>query len=203
MTVYFVERDGFVKIGYTANLNRRLDALGRGGSFAEGMTVGPVYLLAHIDGDEVLEKSLHRRFGADRIAGSEWFYPSDDLKRYLCGLLTGWCQDCWKWVQPTSCGLALVNGEGLIPIHVAQAKGSSYLVCDCQICPFCDEEVDGWSDEQVDADALLERLPMLAASEVRHQLEEAGARQRQEIADYEAAQEALCAAVSARLGVPR
>lgn len=81
--VYFVERDGFIKIGFTTQLRKRLSALGKGGQMPEGMTVGPVKLLATLPGDDDNEGYLHRRFRAHRIDGTEWFYPAPELLAFI------------------------------------------------------------------------------------------------------------------------
>lgn len=84
--VYFVERDTFIKIGTTVQLTRRLAALSKGGNMPEGMTVGPVRLLATLPGTDHNEHYLHRRFATWRIPRTEWFYPSDDLWSFIRGL---------------------------------------------------------------------------------------------------------------------
>lgn len=199
MTIYFVARDGFVKIGYTAALDKRLASLNKGSCFAEGMTVGPVELLAHIDGERADEGRLHKRFAADRIPGTEWFYPSDELRRHLCELITRWCGMCWKWVQPQNCGLAMVSGVGLVPIDEI-SPGEALWPCDCELCPHCEEDLDSCYDD-IDADALIERLPMLATRDVQRQLANEQHAYRKELAAEEAAQEARCAEVRARMAV--
>ncbi|MBA9003676.1 GIY-YIG nuclease family protein [Thermomonospora cellulosilytica] len=84
--VYFVERDGFVKIGYTTNLDKRIKAISKGSCLIEGMTVGPVRLLATIpDAGLDDEKQLHRRFAHLRVGG-EWFRPDADLRAYIAAL---------------------------------------------------------------------------------------------------------------------
>ncbi|MFE4867715.1 GIY-YIG nuclease family protein [Streptomyces sp. NPDC056682] len=84
--VYFVERDGFVKIGHTSNLKRRLQQLGTGSSLIEGMTVGPVRVLATIDGaGPDNERWLHERFAHLRVGG-EWFVMDDSMRDFMSGL---------------------------------------------------------------------------------------------------------------------
>ena len=80
--VYLVERQGFVKIGYTSNLNNRLAALPKETIRVEGMTPGPVQLLTVIPGDRSLERQMHRRF-ADLRAGGEWFRLEGSLLVFL------------------------------------------------------------------------------------------------------------------------
>lgn len=84
--VYFVERDGFVKIGYSSDLKTRLRKLNRGDCFVEGMTVGPVKLLATIESaGEETESWLHQRFDHLRIGG-EWFHCDEELRSFISGL---------------------------------------------------------------------------------------------------------------------
>lgn len=59
--VYFAERDGLVKIGYSANPIRRAEQLG-----AE--------LLAVMPGGARMERLMHRHF-ADYRSHGEWFHP--------------------------------------------------------------------------------------------------------------------------------
>jgi hypothetical protein len=80
--VYFVERQGFVKIGTTTNLEQRLRSIGKGGQMIEGMTVGPVRLIATMPGDQRHEKLLHRQF-SDLSAGGEWFLPDTRLCDFI------------------------------------------------------------------------------------------------------------------------
>lgn len=126
---YFVERDGFVKIGYSANFANRLYHLNKGTSFAEGMTVGPVDVLAVVPCslDRGDEKRLHARFAKDRLPRSEWFYPSDDLLAHLCSLLDGFCPACERAVRTDPCGEEWCDG----------------LECEDRLCPRCGEECDG------------------------------------------------------------
>jgi excisionase family DNA binding protein len=71
--VYFIEgAPGFVKIGYTTNLAKRIRAL-QCGCPAE------IDLLAYVRGDGKLEREYHRRFAAWRGAG-EWFRLCPEIK---------------------------------------------------------------------------------------------------------------------------
>lgn len=83
--VYFVEREGFIKIGYSTVLVGRLAELARGANSIAGMTVGPVRLLATMAGDKRKERDLHARFESLRVGG-EWFRPNAALWRYIGGL---------------------------------------------------------------------------------------------------------------------
>ncbi|MFE2710611.1 GIY-YIG nuclease family protein [Streptomyces mirabilis] len=81
--VYFVERDGLIKIGTTTNLRARLRSLGQGGcKMPEGMTVGPVTLLTSTPGDRLDESHYHERFHKQRVGG-EWFRPNKALFRLI------------------------------------------------------------------------------------------------------------------------
>ncbi|MEV7013303.1 GIY-YIG nuclease family protein [Streptosporangium sp. NPDC051022] len=81
--IYFVQREGLIKIGVTTNLTNRLKALSRGSCMPPGMTVGPVELLATEPGDRCVEGRLHTRFRKTRIQGTEWFRPSKALRNYI------------------------------------------------------------------------------------------------------------------------
>lgn len=80
--VYFVERQGFVKIGTSTNLEQRLRDIGKGGQMIEGMTVGPVRLIATMPGDHRHEKLLHDQFHGLRTGG-EWFLPDTRLCEFI------------------------------------------------------------------------------------------------------------------------
>ncbi|GAA3417589.1 GIY-YIG nuclease family protein [Streptosporangium vulgare] len=81
--VYFVEREGLIKIGTTTNLANRLKSISKGSSMPAGMTVGPVELLATEPGGRAVEGRLHGRFRKTRIHGTEWFRPSKALRNYI------------------------------------------------------------------------------------------------------------------------
>lgn len=81
--VYFVEREGFIKIGTTSQLEKRLKALSKGSCFPEGMTVGPVQLLAAIPGDARNERHFHDTFYSHRIQGTEWFYGAPEIRKFI------------------------------------------------------------------------------------------------------------------------
>lgn len=84
--VYFVERDGFVKIGYSSNLDRRIKEINAGDCAIPGMTISPVALLATIENaGEETERWMHRRF--DHLwVGGEWFLLDDELRSFISGL---------------------------------------------------------------------------------------------------------------------
>lgn len=73
--VYYVRRDGLVKIGTTRQLRTRLSA------------IKPDALLAAEPGGRAVERARHEQFAADRIS-SEWFRMSDALAAHI-GQLAG------------------------------------------------------------------------------------------------------------------
>lgn len=64
--VYFLEKNGLVKIGTTTNLDRRMRELGGG------------FLRLAVPGGVALEANLHQRLDHLRVHG-EWFRDEDDL----------------------------------------------------------------------------------------------------------------------------
>lgn len=80
--VYFIQSaDGLVKIGWTADLARRLNNLNSASS-------SPLRVLATTPGGATLEAHLHERFSDLRERG-EWFRPNDDLLRLVGQILEG------------------------------------------------------------------------------------------------------------------
>lgn len=80
--VYFAERHGFVKIGTTTNLTRRVDALDRGDSAIAGMLILPVTIRAVMPGDHKVEYAIHELFQALRYDG-EWFLFDEPLVGFV------------------------------------------------------------------------------------------------------------------------
>jgi T5orf172 domain len=80
--VYFLERDGLIKIGTSAGVAKRARDIGKGSSMICGMTVGPVRVLGTMPGDHRHEDYLHRRFHHLRVDG-EWFLPGEDLCLFI------------------------------------------------------------------------------------------------------------------------
>lgn len=72
-SVYFAEADGFVKIGYSTNVEARLRSLSTGAPF-------PVRLIGSHPGTQADEAALHRKFRDHRVSG-EWFRASDEIRR--------------------------------------------------------------------------------------------------------------------------
>lgn len=83
--VYFVERQGFVKIGFSADLNARLSSLANEVIRVPGMLPGRVNLLAIQPGGRQLERQTHRRFAHLRVGG-EWFRAAQDLQDHINSL---------------------------------------------------------------------------------------------------------------------
>ena len=78
--IYFIRsQNGRIKIGYTANIAKRMADL-------QTAHPEPLSLIVAIPGDMSAERALHRRFMADRLEG-EWFDPSPVLISYLTSLL--------------------------------------------------------------------------------------------------------------------
>lgn len=71
--VYFAERDGLVKIGYSANVEQRMRQLG-------------ARLLAVMPGGARMERIMHGYFAEYRVHG-EWFHPGMGLKGFIEALL--------------------------------------------------------------------------------------------------------------------
>lgn len=88
--VYFAAREGFVKIGRTANITKRIHDIGKGSCMPQGMSVGPVNLLATIlcDCRErgcVRERHFHERF-VDKWLEGEWFIFDAELAAFVGSL---------------------------------------------------------------------------------------------------------------------
>ena len=88
--VYFAAREGFVKIGRTSNIQKRMHDIGKGSCMPQGMSVGPVQVLAVIycDCTEkgcVRETHFHEKFRDQWLEG-EWFLLDDELASFIGGL---------------------------------------------------------------------------------------------------------------------
>jgi len=73
--VYFMANGGRVKIGYTKSLFSRVQSL--------SLREDAVLLLLH--GGMDLERALHAKFGAYRVADSEWFELAPDVVHFISG----------------------------------------------------------------------------------------------------------------------
>jgi len=80
--VYFMERDGMVKIGISKDVSKRMKQVSKGSSMIPGMTLGPVTLLGTMPGGRDQEFKLHRQFRHLRVDG-EWFHLTDEIKDYI------------------------------------------------------------------------------------------------------------------------
>jgi len=69
--IYYVLTDGKIKIGYTTDITQRLRAYPPGSK-----------ILAIHPGTPDLEKLMHKRFSAYRVAGREWFRPDIEIFDY-------------------------------------------------------------------------------------------------------------------------
>jgi hypothetical protein len=73
--VYFMANGGRVKVGYTKSLFSRVQSL--------SLREDAVLLLLH--GGMDLERALHAKFGAYRVADSEWFELAPDVVHFISG----------------------------------------------------------------------------------------------------------------------
>ncbi len=73
--IYYAERDGLIKIGYSRKPADRMHWPGLEG--AELRAVEP--------GDRDLERQRHGQFHASRVEG-EWFSPSEELREHMAKL---------------------------------------------------------------------------------------------------------------------
>ncbi|MFF4146961.1 GIY-YIG nuclease family protein [Streptomyces sp. NPDC001698] len=71
--VYFIRHGSRVKIGFTRNLGKRLNAL----------SLRATEVIAVLDGDRDLERALHRYFGPFRIGTTEWFQDAQAIRTYV------------------------------------------------------------------------------------------------------------------------
>lgn len=78
--VYYVFRDGKVKIGTSQNVHRRMQGITK--------TTGPVHLLAVEPGGYYLESKRHKQFKGTRISGSEWFQMSGSIESHISDLIS-------------------------------------------------------------------------------------------------------------------
>lgn len=73
--IYFVGFQDYIKIGYTADPIRRLEAI-------KQALPGESVVYAIIEGNRELEKELHDTFAINRARG-EWFYYNDTLMKFI------------------------------------------------------------------------------------------------------------------------
>lgn len=69
--VYYIHRDGLIKIGFTRDLRGRM------------LGLLPMALLAIEPGGRKLETARHRQFKAEKVGEREWFQPSPALHRHI------------------------------------------------------------------------------------------------------------------------
>jgi hypothetical protein len=75
VTIGLEGRKPTVKIGFSKNLQGRLEKLRNGNSF-------PVFICKFVNGDRKTERSFHKRFAEYRLRG-EWFDLRGSLAKYL------------------------------------------------------------------------------------------------------------------------
>lgn len=75
--VYFIQEalGGYVKIGYTRDLNRRMREL-------DNNSPAGIYLLGYMDGARLTESTMHDTFALYRKRG-EWYHPNKLLIDYI------------------------------------------------------------------------------------------------------------------------
>ncbi|MET7924749.1 GIY-YIG nuclease family protein [Streptomyces sp. NPDC005349] len=71
--VYFIAHRDRVKIGFTSNLKKRVNAL----------ALRPDSILLALDGGLDLERALHTRFASARVADTEWFENTSEIRDYI------------------------------------------------------------------------------------------------------------------------
>ena len=74
-SVYFAECDGRVKIGWSKKVGTRIAQLQTGNA-------SPIRLLGTTPGGLAVERALHERFAAARVAG-EWFDLTPELRAHI------------------------------------------------------------------------------------------------------------------------
>jgi len=80
MSIYVLRSAELVKIGYSANLYKRV------GSIVSGSPVA-VEFVGHMPGERDVEAHLHQRFAAHRFSG-EWFVETDEMRSVFVAILT-------------------------------------------------------------------------------------------------------------------
>lgn len=85
--VYFLQGDGFIKIGYSENPQYRLKQIrsNDGTQYPAGMDYAGVTIIRTIPGGRPLERKLHAKFAHLRHTG-EWFTEAPELTDYIKGL---------------------------------------------------------------------------------------------------------------------
>lgn len=77
--IYFIQRgtDGPIKIGFTASDETKMRL-----TYMQVGCPWPLTERALIDGDEIAEKAMHRKFDYARVRG-EWFYPVVEILQFI------------------------------------------------------------------------------------------------------------------------
>lgn len=109
--IYFIKNRTFVKIGYTSNLNRRLNELQIG-------SPKQLKLIGLMEGDYQTEAGLHEAFKKHRVKNTEWFAMKGEL---------GFCMESFRWPlrkheQPKTVKQLLENGLQLAAVKASRKK---------------------------------------------------------------------------------
>lgn len=85
--VYFIRCEGFVKIGISADPQKRLETIQRSGNgtLAPPINLAGSHIAATESGGRGRERELHRKFARLRVVG-EWFKEDDELRSYIDSL---------------------------------------------------------------------------------------------------------------------
>jgi hypothetical protein len=71
--VYFLGHRDRIKIGFTTNLKKRVNAL----------ALRPGSILLALDGSADLEQALHARFAPAQVGDTEWFDSTPEIRHYI------------------------------------------------------------------------------------------------------------------------
>jgi hypothetical protein len=78
MSIYFIEADGLIKIGFSDQVRKRTATI------VGGQRYGGTFL-GHMPGDRKVEKHLHDKFAEHRDYG-EWFRPTEILRDLIAAI---------------------------------------------------------------------------------------------------------------------
>jgi hypothetical protein len=116
--VYIVETDpGFVKIGYSKNVKKRLTTL----QIPFGKEIR---LLMVVDGDRALEKEFHQKFDRFRVRPEVFLLEADLLK--------------WVNTLRKRCGIGAYSVDADMVVGARCVAGTCCLVSRRQVCKRCD-----------------------------------------------------------------
>jgi len=92
--VYFVQIGKHIKIGFSKNLNRRLEALATS-------TAETIKILATIPGSREVEQRLHQSLRSVRFR-REFFWPDNRIDVFIHKAEKGDLAAAWKYLEDTS-----------------------------------------------------------------------------------------------------